>query len=70
MMTLFFEDRFKLGFNFLLQHHHGEVNIIHTFWEDVTKMLTKEMNNASESKPSFLILFKILFKKKLLFYLD
>ncbi|CAL1534536.1 unnamed protein product [Lymnaea stagnalis] len=33
----------------LAKHHNSEVNIIHNFWEDVTKMLTNELNNASEN---------------------
>ncbi|CAG5125041.1 unnamed protein product, partial [Candidula unifasciata] len=37
----------------LSQHRHGDVNIIHDFWEDITRMLRKEFNDAAENS-SFL----------------
>ncbi|XP_059152670.1 conserved oligomeric Golgi complex subunit 5-like [Physella acuta] len=54
----------------LAKHHHGEVNIIHTFWEDVTKMLTKEMNNASENSTFLKQAFEGEYPKLLRLYND
>lgn len=32
------------------QHGHGSVNIIQEFWENVTRMLTREFGEAAECK--------------------
>ena len=37
----------------LFQHGSGSVNIVQDFWENVTRMLTKEFGDAAECKLSF-----------------
>ncbi|GFR70305.1 conserved oligomeric Golgi complex subunit 5 [Elysia marginata] len=54
----------------LNKHHNGEVHIIHSFWEDVTRMLTKEFNDAAENSTFLKQTFEGEYPKLLRLYND
>ncbi|KAK3767574.1 hypothetical protein RRG08_003835 [Elysia crispata] len=54
----------------LNKHRHGEVHIIHSFWEEVTTMLTKEFNEAAENSTFLRQTFEGEYPKLLRLYND
>ncbi|KAH9496319.1 Conserved oligomeric Golgi complex subunit [Bulinus truncatus] len=54
----------------LAKHKDNNVNIIHSFWEDVTHMLTLELNNASENSTFLKQSFEGEYPKLLRLYSD
>ncbi|GFO07452.1 conserved oligomeric Golgi complex subunit 5 [Plakobranchus ocellatus] len=54
----------------LNKHHNGEVHIIHSFWEDVTTMLTREFHDAAENSTFLKQTFEGEYPKLLRLYND